>query len=226
MSNSRKWATSVLVAASMAVVGTASALDEALVDAMAADITAVMVGMPINATNDTKAAAIKAMMDSKPAYAGKIDELIQALADARAVDAVAVKVVMTASANLPPAPQQDLLVILPGPPAKGVTITQDSPAQEVQLSEQIQQALAAARIASEARRGSITDPVTAAGSFFDGRSQNFGQQQQQQSLTGAIQDLQSPVSTPIFQTPIGGIGGSITSNTPSSQGAGTGVSRT
>ncbi|MBK6651601.1 MAG: hypothetical protein IPG42_19090 [Betaproteobacteria bacterium] len=88
------------------------------------------------------------MMDSKPAYAGKIDELIQAFADARAVDAVAVKVVMTASANLPPAPQQDLLVI--AAPCKGVTITRKVPAWEVQLSNKYSKAAAArSRIRSQ-----------------------------------------------------------------------------
>ncbi|MBK7656337.1 MAG: hypothetical protein IPJ18_16070 [Betaproteobacteria bacterium] len=49
MSKSRKWVTSLLVAASMAVVGTASALDDALVASMTAEIVAALQNVRPNA---------------------------------------------------------------------------------------------------------------------------------------------------------------------------------
>jgi len=94
MSTSRKWVMGVLVVASMAVSGVASALDDAIVESMVADIAAAIQAAPSNGTEDQKAAAVKAALDGKTQYAGKIDELIQALSDAKIADTVAVKVVM------------------------------------------------------------------------------------------------------------------------------------
>ena len=184
MSKSRKWVTSVLVAASMAVVGTASALDDALVESMATDIAAALQTVQ-NGTDDQKAAAVKAALDGKTQYAGKVDELVQALADAKIADAVATKVVLS----------------------EAPTLTLD----------QVTQNLAAAKIVTETKTSSSpVNPVTAAGN-----QQNNQPQQQQQQQQPVVQQQ----STPVFQTP-GGTGSQITSNTPSSQGAGTGVSRT
>ena len=178
MSKSRKWVTSILVAASMAVVGTASALDDAIVSEMADLITATLA--TATGSDDQKADAVKAALDKAGSkFDGKVDELIQALADAKIADAVATKVILS----------------------EAPTLTLD----------QVTQNLSAAKIVTETKTSSTpVNIVPAAG--------NQPPQQQQQVVQ------QQPSTTPVFQS--GGSGTQVTSNTPSSQGAGTGVSRT
>ena len=179
MSKSRKWVTSILVAASMAVVGTASALDDAIVSEMADLITATLA--TATGSDDQKADAVKAALDKAGSkFDGKVDELVQALADAKIADAVATKVILS----------------------EAPTLTLD----------QVTQNLSAAKIVTETKTSSTpVNIVPAAG--------NQPPQQQQQ-----VVQQQQPSTTPVFQS--GGSGTQVTSNTPSSQGAGTGVSRT
>ena len=99
MSKSRKWVTSILVAASMAVVGTASALDDAIVSEMADLITATLA--TATGSDDQKADAVKAALDKAGSkFDGKVDELVQALADAKIADAVATKVILSEAPTL------------------------------------------------------------------------------------------------------------------------------
>ena len=182
MSKSRKWVASVLVAASMAVVGTASALDDALVSEMASAIESV-VQQNASASEAQKIDAIKAALAGNDKFSGKLDELVQALSDAKVADAVATQVIMSSSPTM--------------------TI------------ETATNNFAAAKIVTDTKSaapGAPVNPVTAAGN-----------QQPQQPV---VQQQTNSSPGQVFQAAGNGAGGASNSSTPSSAGAGTGVSRT
>ncbi len=187
MSKSRKWVASVLVAASMAVVGTASALDDALVSEMASAIESV-VQQNATASEAQKIDAIKAALAGNDKFSGKLDELVQALSDAKVADAVATQVIMSSSP----------------------TMTLETATNN----------FAAAKIVTDTKSaapGAPVNLVTAAGNQ---------QQQQQQQQQPIVQQQTNSSPGQVFQAAGNGAGGASNSSTPSSAGAGTGVSRT